>query len=47
MRLGVNEILEDYIHEESAKKVINLIISFFFILILIFVCLSMWLILIF
>ena len=47
MRVGVNEILEDYIHDESAKKIINLLISSFFILILIFVCLSMWLILIF
>ena len=47
MRVGVNEILEDYIHDESAKKVINFLISSFFILILIFVCLSMWLILIF
>ena len=47
MRVGVNEILEDYIHDKSAKKVINFFISSFFILILIFVCLSMWLILIF
>ena len=47
MRVGVNEILEDYIHDESAKKIINFLISSFFILILIFVCLSMWLILIF
>ena len=47
MRVGVNEILEDYIHDESAKKLINFLISSFFILILIFVCLSMWLILIF
>ena len=47
MRVGVNEILEDYIHDESVKKVINFLISSFFILILIFVCLSMWLILIF
>ena len=47
MRVGVNEILEDYIHDESAKKVINFLISSFFIFIFIFVCLSMWLILIF
>ena len=47
MRVGVNEILEDYIHDESAKKIINFLISSFFILILIFVCLSLLLILIF
>ncbi len=44
MNTGVNEILDDYVHSDVVKKMLNVVISIFFLLILIFVCLSLLLI---
>ncbi len=44
MNIGVHEILDDYVHSNVARKILNVIISIFFLLILIFVCLSLLLI---
>jgi hypothetical protein len=44
MNTGVHEILDDYVHSTVVKKILNVIISIFFLLILIFVCLSLLLI---
>ena len=44
MNTGVHEILDDYVHSDVAKKILNALISIFFLLILIFVCLSLLLI---
>ena len=44
MNTGVHEILNDYVHSEVIKKILNVVISIFFLLILIFVCLSLVLI---
>ena len=44
MNTGVHEILDDYVHSDVVKKILNVIISIFFLLILIFVCLSLLLI---
>ena len=44
MSTGVHEILDDYVHSDVAKKILNALISIFFLLILIFVCLSLLLI---
>ena len=44
MNTGVHEILEDYVHSDVVRKILNVIISIFFLLILIFVCLSLLLI---
>ncbi len=44
MNTGVHEILDDYVHSDEVKKILNVIISIFFLLILIFVCLSLLLI---
>ena len=44
MNTGVNEILDDYVHSDVVKKMLNVVISMFFLLILIFVCLSLLLI---
>ena len=44
MNTGVHEILDDYVHSNVARKILNVIISIFFLLILIFVCLSLLLI---
>ena len=46
MRLGVNEIMEDYIHDEALKKILKILISVFIFGILTSVCLSLLLILI-
>ena len=45
MRQGVNEIMEDYVHNQSLKKIFKLLISLFVFGILTFVCLSLLLIL--
>ena len=44
MNTGVHEIMDDYVHSDAAKKILNAVISIFFLLILIFVCLSLLLI---
>ena len=44
MNTGVHEILDDYVHSDVVRKILNVIISIFFLLILIFVCLSLLLI---
>ena len=44
MNTGVHEIIDDYVHSDVVKKILNAIISIFFLLILIFVCLSLLLI---
>ena len=44
MNTGVHEILDDYVHSDVIRKILNVIISIFFLLILIFVCLSLLLI---
>ena len=44
MNTGVHEILDDYVHSDVVKKILNVMISIFFLLILIFVCLSLLLI---
>ena len=44
MNTGVHEILDDYVHSDVVRKILNVIISVFFLLILIFVCLSLLLI---
>ena len=44
MNTGVHEILDDYVHSDAVRKILNVIISIFFLLILIFVCLSLLLI---
>ena len=44
MNTGVHEILDDYVHSDVVKKILNALISIFFLLILIFVCLSLLLI---
>ena len=45
MKVGVNEILEDYVHDKFYRKLFQTLIFAFFIFILIFVCLSLLLIL--
>ena len=44
MNTGVHEILDDYVHSDVVKKILNVIISIFFLFILVFVCLSLLLI---
>ena len=44
MNTGVHEILDDYVHSDVIRKILNVIISIFFLLILVFVCLSLLLI---
>ncbi len=46
MRLGVHEIMEDYIHDEALKKILKILVSVFIFGILTSVCLSLLLILI-
>mgnify|MGYP005683528861 FL=1 len=45
MKVGVNEILEDYVHDGFYRKLFQTLIFAFFLFILIFVCLSLLLIL--
>ena len=44
MNTGVHEIIDDYVHSDAVKRILNAIISIFFLLVLIFVCLSLLLI---
>ena len=46
MRLGVHEIMEDYIHDEALKKILKILVSVFIFGILTSVCLSLLLILV-
>ena len=46
MRLGVFEIMEDYVHDKTLKKILKIFVSVFILGILTLVCLSLLLILI-